>query len=384
MGSTTARVFGVTKKLSPFLNESIVALSIIQIFLSSTIPSLKVFQIPVELTLIVLLLLGCLSLKLDKWQVFLLSIFLMATTFSFVTLDVISFMTLGKVNILGVLALVYFSNVSFNSKLISPVFIITTLTLVISFINPETMAPLIDITFNTEYNNSRFGGIFLNTHFNAFFMSIALIYYGQWRYAYGLGGLLVIYLSSSSTIMLSYIGQIATTQPVTKFTTRHRKKIIFLISLSVLTILLLIIENYFLILDTIIINSAMQYDKYNSIIVILAQLSEPVYWKQLLNPFPTLSQYIDESAYTRFVPKQGNDGTHDGANEIGYFSLANQCGIFLAVAYLLMLLKNAKYYAVFILLSLVHFYFILSPIAVYMMVEYSRRIQFLRNKRAQN
>jgi hypothetical protein len=371
------------KKLRPFLNESIVALSIIQMFLASTIPALKVFQIPVELILIALLLLGCSIAKLDKWQAFILSTLLMVTTFSIVTSDVISFMSTGKNNILGVLALVYFSNVSFNSKLIFPVFIITTLLLVVSFINPETMLPLIAITFNDEFNFSRFGGIFLNTHFNAYFMAIALIYYSQWKYRYGLGGLLAIYITGSHTMGLAYTGQIATSLPVTKFTTRHRKKIIIIISLSLLTILLLIVKNYFLILDAIIINSAMQHDKYNSIITILVQLSEPAYWKQLLNPFPNLSQHMDESAYTRVLPKIG-DGTHDGSNEIGVFGLVNQCGIFLAVTYLLMLLKNAKYYSVFILLSLVHYNFILSPIGVYMMVEYSRRIQLLRNKRAQN
>lgn len=188
MSSTTAKAFGVTKKLSPFLNESIVALSIIQLFLSATIPALKFFQIPVELILMALLLLGCSTVKLDKWQLLLLSILLMVTAFSVVTSDIIIFMSMGKNNIIGVLTLIYFSNVSFKSKLISPVFIVTSLILVISFINPETVSPLIALAINEEFNSSRFGGIFLNAHINAYFMGIILIYYSQLRYIYGLGG----------------------------------------------------------------------------------------------------------------------------------------------------------------------------------------------------
>lgn len=365
------------KRLSSFLNESIVALSIIQMILASTIPVLKVFQVPVELTLIALLLSGCLIVKLDRWQVFLLSILLIVTTFSFVTLDIVSFMTTGKNNILGVLALVYFSKVPFKSKLIFPTFVISVLTIVISIINPEMVLPLIALTFQEELNLSRFGGVFLNVHFNAYFMAIVLTYYGQSRYTSGLGGVFALYFSGSRTMGLAYIGQLATTLPVTKFVMKHRRKFTFIILLSILVMLFLFIINYSFILNTIIIDSEMHGNRYNSIITILVQLGEPAYYQQLLNPFPTLIQYMDESAYTRFVPKFGNS-THSGANEIGYFSLVTQCGIFLAIAYLLMLLKNARFYSVFILLSLFHYSYILSPIGVYMMVEYSRRIKCLR------
>ncbi len=222
-----------------------------------------------------------------------------------------------------------------------------------------------------------FGGVFLNVHFNAYFMAIALTYYGQSRYTYGLGGVFAMYYSGSRTMGLAYIGQFATTLPVTKFVIKHRREFTFIILLSILAIFCLFIINYSFILNTIIIDSEMHENRYNSIITILVQLGEPAYYHQLLNPLPTLIQYMDESAYTRFVPKFG-DTTHSGANEIGYFSLVTQCGIFLAVAYLLMLLKNARFYSVFILLSLFHYSYILSPIGVYMMVEYSRRIQCLR------
>jgi hypothetical protein len=92
---------------------------------------------------------------------------------------------------------------------------------------------------------------------------------------------------------------------------------------------------------------------------------------------------MDDGLYVREVPEVG-DGLQDGGNEIGYFAVFNQCGFFLAIAYLIFLLKNTKHYKTFIILSLLHYTYVLSPIGVYMMVEYSRRIELLRNKRIQN
>jgi hypothetical protein len=214
-------------------------------------------------------------------------------------------------------------------------------------------------------------------------MAIALIYYGQLRYTYGVGGLFAMYLSGSRTQLFAYIGQFLITLPVTKFLTKHRRKLTFIMSLSILTVLFLIVTNYYLILDAIIINSKMNENKYNSIIVIFEQLGSPGYYKQLLNPFPSLNQIMDDGLYVREVPEVG-DGLQDGGNEIGYFAVFNQCGFFLAIAYLIFLLKNTKHYKTFIILSLLHYTYVLSPIGVYMMVEYSRRIELLRNKRIQN
>ena len=368
------------KKLSPYLNEIIVVLSIMQMVLSSTITALEVFQAPVELTLLALLALGCSTIKLNKWQVFLIFILLIVTAFSLFTTDITSFAIVGKNNFLGVLTLIYFSKVPFHSRLILLAFISSVLLLVVNFIIPEMGEMLVVLSAKKEYNLSRFGGFFLNAHFNAYFIAIYFIYFGQRKYAYGLCGVIALYVTASKTMGLSYIGQIATRLPVTKFMTKHHRKLYTFIFLSFFAIFVVFITNYYTILNYIIQKSEMDENRHNSVIVILVQAGTPKYYQQLLNPFPGIYQPKGDK-YTKYRPKTGNQ-LHQGANEIGYFGLVNQAGIFLSLAYLLMLLKNARFYSVFILLTLVHYNFIFTPLSVYMMVQFSRRIQIERNRRA--
>ncbi len=359
------------KYLSTSLNEVIVALSIMQMILAGAIKALDAYQVFVEVTLMSLLALGCLVIKLSKWQVFLFLILLLVTTFSFFTNSSIGFMILAKNNILAILTLVYFSKVSFNSKLVLPTFVITILLLVFAFISPEIQSFVASMSEKKAFNMSRFGGIFLNAHFNAYFIAIALIYYSQLRYAYGLVGVFGIYYTGSKTMWLSYLGQFVAMCSWGKFVTKNRKIIIFLVSVVFLVLSFVFVTNVDSILKYIINENDMQGNKYNSFVIIVSQIGEPAYYQQLLTLFPT--QYVFD-VDSGFAEKIG-DLVHSGANEIGYFSLVNHCGVFLAIGYLLMLLKYAGFYSIFIFLSLVHYDFILAPISIYMMVQYSRNIQ---------
>jgi hypothetical protein len=235
---------------------------------------------------------------------------------------------------------------------------------------------LIAVAFNTEYNLSRFGGVFLNTHFNAFFISIVLIYYALMRYSVGVIGLCMLYLTGSRFILVSYLAQLLAVLPIPSSLTKYRK-IIFILALILFGLFFfLVVLNYSLILDYL--DEAISEKRGNniSLMIILLQLADPAYYTLLLNPFPAPWQGYVESVNTPFTLIAYS---HDGANEIGYFNLVNHCGIFLAVPYLIILLRNAKYYAVLILVSLSHNNLILSPLVVYMMIEYSRRITLLRD-----
>ena len=364
------------KKLSTFLNETIVALSILQIFLSATIPPLKYLQAPFELLLIFLLGLGCSLIKLYRWHIFLVFLFLFVTLGGLIVSGTEAFLVQAKTNAMAVFALIYFSQTPFRSKLVFPVFLITSLLLILNLINPDFVRPLIAITFNVEYNLSRFGGLFLNTHFNAFFMSIALIYYAHMRYSVGVIGLYMVYLTGSRFILVSYLAQFLTILPVSSSVSKYRQKIITLVLILFGLIIFWVISNYSLILDYL--HEAISEKRGNniSLIIILLQLADSAYYTLLLNPFPAPWQGYVESANSTFISIAYS---HDGANEIGFFSLANHCGIFLAISYLAMLLKNARYYIVLILASLFHNNFILSPLVVYMVIEYSRRITLLRD-----
>jgi hypothetical protein len=84
------------------LNEGIITLAILQIFLSATIPSLKIFQIPVEILLLGTLVYGCMTISFDRWQVMLLFVLVFVTTASLVTTDFATFSVNAKQNYLAV------------------------------------------------------------------------------------------------------------------------------------------------------------------------------------------------------------------------------------------------------------------------------------------
>jgi hypothetical protein len=226
------------------------------------------------------------------------------------------------------------------------------------------LLPFILLTFNEEFNLSRFGGLFLNAHFNAFFLAIALIYYGQKRYLFGLGTY-ALYFSGSKLVFVSYIANVLTTLPLVRYLARYRQLFLLVTVLLIATAVYIFARYADALVEFLSLQASAESD-YNSLIIII-QLIDPAYYTMLLNPFP--SGAIDVSATAKVIY-----GNHDGANEIGFFNLATQSGIFLAVTYLCMIIKHARFYAVFILFTLLHNNYILSPLTIYMLVTYSREI----------
>ena len=111
------QVLGFSAK--KLMNESIVALAILQMFFSATIPSLKVLQIPVELILFIFLFVACTTVKFNRWQILLLYVSTVITIASFATTELSVSVVNAKQIGLAVLTLLYFSKIKFNSKLSS-------------------------------------------------------------------------------------------------------------------------------------------------------------------------------------------------------------------------------------------------------------------------
>lgn len=345
------------------LMECIVALSILQMFLAATIPSLKIFQAPIELVLAGLLAYKVCTVRLSGEHVLLIVVFVFVTLGSFFTQVLDTFLVNTKQNGIGVLSLICFSRVKFNSRLIFPVVAITSVMILVNRVAPELMLPFISLTFDVEYNTSTFGGIFLNSHFNAFFLAIAFIYYGQQRFLYG-GGLVLVYIAASRFILVSYVANLVCSWLLPRYGVSRK---IFLIwsMLAVLAVALCMGIYWAADLTELLVGwNASIGETQNSLVVIVLQLIDPAYYTVLLNPVP--SGAIDVSGAAKLLYLK-----HDGHNEIGLFSLATQSGIFLGALYLALLLKNAQLYVAFILLSLLHNNFVMSPLCVYMMVTYS-------------
>lgn len=358
------------------LMECIVALSILQMFLAATIPSLKIFQVPVELLLVGLLAYKVCTVRLLGEHGLLIAVFVFVTLGSFFTQGLDTFLVNTKQNGIGVLSLICFSRIKFNSKLIFPVFVVTSVMILVNRVAPELMLPFISLTFDVEYNLSTFGGIFLNSHFNAFFLAIALIYYGQQRFLYG-GGLAIIYIASSRFVFVSYVTNLVCSLLLPRYCVSRKHFFIWGMLTSLAVILCTGIYWADELTELLVGWNASIGETQNSLVVVVLQLIDPACYTVLLNPLP--SGAIDVSGAAKLLYLK-----HDGHNEIGFFSLATQSGIFLGALYLALLLKNAKLYVAFIFVSLLHNNFIMSPLCVYMLVTYSSFNAFRQSNRLQS
>lgn len=366
-GINLEKYFFISKK--NIMNESIIALAILQMFLASTIPSLKVFQVPVEIILFFSLIFSCTNVKFYWWEILLLLVFLSVTVVSFFTTELNIFSVNAKQNGLAVLSLLYFSKTTFKSKLILLTFTVSIVLIIINRLSSETLHSFISLSFNKEFNLSRFGGIFLNAHFNAFFLAIALIYYGQRRRLYGFGAW-ILYISASKFIFVSYVAHLLYTNLIARYLSKYRRRLILLIMLSLLVGVYTFVNYAGVLINYLVTNNGIE-ERYNSVIIILYQLIDSAYYKFLLNPFPSVYSGAPEGVKMLF-------GRHDGTNEIGLFALFSQSGFFLALLYLLILFKNARLYVVFIMFTLLHNNYILSPLCIFMFVAYSKE-NFLYN-----
>ena len=340
------------------MNELIVFLAMAaQLFFA--IPALKVAQSTVEVVLFVVLIYGGTTIRFGVRESVLLALLAAATVVSMLINDLAVLLVGIKQFGLAVLCLVYFSRVHFRSRLILPAFMLSILLMLISRVAPSAVEPLIQISRSPEFNESRFGGLFLNTHYNAYFLAVALIYYGYRLRLFGTG-YVILFMTGSKFVFVSYLANVAMRYRLVRVLTRHPRIVLIataLLGAAIWSRRFDIIGK----LDTV---------EWMSGYVILSQLFDPKFYHLVLNPFPA-----DYLAIVNGL--KGDFGLVQYTNEIALFAMCVQGGLILTVAYLAELLKYARHYRTFILVSLLHYGFVLSPLIVYMIVTYSREIDVL-------
>jgi len=353
--------------LSYVLTEIIVLLSVLQMFLTASVPALKIFQIPVEILLGVFLIIGCLTIKHSRSHALLIIIFVTVTVLSLVNVSVSIFMVAAKQHGLAVLALLYFSKRCHKSTLI-PIVVLATLSLLLmNFFSPKSVAAYINLASDTDFNNSRFGGVFLNVHFNAFFLATALIYYSYKTHLFGIG-FLIITITASKFILVSYVGNQIGKLRVFQYLSKSQVVRICILALS-FAIFLINSQEIISFFDSEPFGLSL-----NSASVILMQLADPVYYTIMLNPLPSDVISVSDRALALYPG-------HDGYIEVGYFALASRSGIFFGGLYLFFLLRKAFYFRIFILLGLLHLNYIFSPLIIYMFLTYSKEIKIILAKK---
>lgn len=339
-------------------NELIVFLAMVaQLFFA--IPALKFAQSAAEVVLFIVLLYACMTITFGMWETALLAL-LAAMTATSMLINPLSVLLVGVKQFgLAILCLIYFSRVRFRSRLIFPAFVVSVLLIAISRVAPSALNPLIQISRSPDFNESRFGGLFLNAHYNAYFLAVALIYYGYRTRLFGVGYVL-LFLTGSKFVFVSYVANAVGRYRIARAVTGHPR----LVLLAALAVVVMLWSRR---LDIVGMFNTTQW---MSAYVILSQLFDPRFYHLFVNPFPG-----DYLAVVNGL--QGDYGAAHYTNEIALFAMSVQGGVFLTVAYLAVLLKRARSYRAFILVSLLHYGFVLSPLIVYMIVTYSREISLL-------
>lgn len=340
---------------SPLISEAIVWLALFS-DLFFNLASAKALQTGAETLLLALLLYAVTTIRLGRWEASLLALFVVMTAISFSINDVSVAVTNAKHFGLAVLALIYFSRVRHRSPLIFPAVVLSVGLIVIGRVIPSVVAPLTALAKDPEFNESRFGGLFLNAHYNAYFLAVALIYYGYRRRLYGLGAV-ILYLTASKFVFVSYLASVAARLKLVAFVSRYRTIVVGV----VVALLILLIRYQGAITDYL------NTPELASASVIISQALDSRFYQLVLNPFP--ADYLTVVANLKL--------SYDAvsiSNEIGFFAMCIQGGTPLAILYLVVLMRRAKFFRIFIVVSLLHYGFVLSPLIVYMIVTYSREI----------
>jgi hypothetical protein len=351
----------VRVSVASFLNGTIVALAVLA-HVTYEIPSLKVAQTGIELLLLALLFYACTTIVLDRWELLLLWMLALMTSISVLVNPFGVFLTDAKIYGLAVLAFLYFSHVHYKSRLILPVVVITIGMSLLWQIAPGVLMPLASLSRAEQFNMSRFGGFFLNAHFTAYFLATAFIYYGYRRRVNNLVGVIVVFLSASKFVFVSYVANLLSRLRIYQAVVRYR----VMVGVALMVLVIAFVRYQETILgwfDGPILGSA---------VVILGQLLDARFYQYLTHPYPTDAT---------FAAAEGVKVTYAGidvGNEVALFTMYIQGGFILATLYLALLLKRTRYYRVFMIISLAHYGYLLSPLIVYMLVTYSREIGILR------
>jgi hypothetical protein len=340
------------------MNELIVALAMAAQLLFA-VPALKAAQSATEVVLLVVLAYACTTIAFGFWEAALLVLLAAMTAVSMLINDLAVILVGVKQFGLAILCLIYFSRVRFRSRLILPAFMVTVLMMAVYRVAPSALDALIRISRSPDFNESRFGGLFLNAHYNAYFLAVALIYYGYRVRLFGLGHVL-LYLTGSKFTLVSYAANVAARYRIGQLIIRYR----WVVLLGVMAVAMTLWERR---LDLV---GMLDRAESMSVYVILSQLFDPRFYHLVLNPLPG-----DYLAIVNGL--QGDYGARQYTNEIVLFAMCVQGGLLLTFAYLAVLLKHARGYRTFIVVSLMHYGFVLSPLIVYMIVTYSREIGLL-------
>lgn len=339
----------------------LVPLMIISAILAETV--FKSVQVISELLLLGSLLFLVLNKKLDKEDLYILTIYFIVNIISLFYLNPLTFMLNVKQFGLPILALIYFKKKSYSSVFLYGAFILCVILLVVQKIIGYFPFPISQyMTTLKDDFEGRPLGLFLNYHFSAFFVSVFLIGFSYKKSVFFID-YFILFLFNVQTSIMSYFGQ-------KTFNFFFKKQIIF--SLSKLVVLFLFVLFAFLFLVKFILNFLEIPQAAISGLVIFYQLTDLQTYIRLLDLFPRdiYDFYkLDLYDYSDTVVS----GYNATGNEISFIQIVVQGGLILGFSFLSFILKNVSIYRLFILLSLIHYSYMFSPLIIFTMCYFENR-----------
>ena len=351
-------------KINKLATIILLPLMIISAILSATV--FDNIQIMSELLLLIFLFFLVLINKFEKEDIVLLSIFAISNLLSIYYLKPTIWMLNIKQFGLPILTLMYFKRRIDNSILLHLSFIICLLLLVIQKTIGYFPLPVSQYMVSLKDEmNGRPLGLFLNYHFSAYFVSIYLLGFSYNRKTY-LIDYVIVFFFDVMTSLFSYIGQ-----KIYTFYFRNRKpltltKQYFIYFISLFCFLFLLSA----ILDSLEIPEGAR----SGGLVVFYQLTDLQTYIRILHLLPNdIYAFYNQNLYDYSGTKiEGYSAT---GNEISFIQILVQGGLILGLTFLNFILKNISFYRIFILLSLIHYAYMFSPLIIYTMCYFANKIK---------
>lgn len=339
----------------------LVPLMIISAILAETV--FKSMQVISELLLLGSLSFLVLNKRLDREDLYILTIYFTINFLSLFYLNPLTFMLNVKQFGLPILSLIYFKKKSFRSAFLNGAFLSCVILLVVQKIIGHFPFPVSQyMTTLKDDFEGRPLGLFLNYHFSAFFVAVFLIGYTLKKSVYFVD-FVVLFLFGVQTSILSYAGQ-----KIYFFLFKNKNTL----SLSTLLAVFLVLLISLLLIIKIILDALDIPENAISGLVIFYQLTDLNTYIRVLNFMPSdIYDFYKQSLYD-YSGTKVSGYTAEG-NEISFIQILIQGGLILGLSFLTFILRNITIYRVFILLSLIHYSYMFSPLIIYTMCYFENR-----------
>lgn len=351
-------VVGV-RRLSVRESNVIVLLLFAHMWLAQS--TFKPFQIGIELALGATLIWIACRCRLDAFELCIVAVYLVSMVVAVPTNEFLIVMLNAKIYGLALLSLIVFSKTWVDMRWASVILGANLAMTVYQWAlgEPAWSAAIIqNFSRNfSEHVGSRPLGLFLSVHTSAFLSGIFLVWLGSRRTLFG-GGIVFLLIHRSFFVLAAYLCQLASD----RLEKLHMQKLVAALAIGAIVVAVVNME------------SILAFD--------LTQVSEIFTDREQVGFTAIAEQVLSPQAYfdaLTFIPRDSTllagDFINWAGNELMLFTLIQQGGLVLATLFLWRLFSRVWGFRVFLAVSLLHYGMASTPVAIFLMMQWSRRLR---------